>query len=64
MQCLSFILLRRGCRTSNRGRIAARWASRAPAIAGVIAVVSLVSLYSNDDYRPGVYGALATTCSG
>ena len=28
------------------------------AIAGIIAVVSLISLYSNDDYRPGVYGTL------
>jgi ethanolamine permease len=28
------------------------------AIAGIIAVVSLVSLYTNDDYRPGVYGTL------
>jgi len=28
------------------------------AIAGVIALVSLVSLYSNEDYRPAVYGTL------
>jgi len=28
------------------------------AVAGVIALVSLISLYSNADYRPGVYGTL------
>jgi ethanolamine permease len=28
------------------------------AIAGIIAVVALVSLYSNSSYRPGVYGTL------
>jgi len=27
-------------------------------VAGVIALVSLISLYSNADYRPGVYGTL------
>jgi ethanolamine permease len=27
-------------------------------IAGAIALVSLISLYSNADYRPGVYGTL------
>ena len=27
-------------------------------MAGVIALVSLISLYSNADYRPGVYGTL------
>ena len=28
------------------------------AIAGAIALVALVSLFLNDDYRPGVYGTL------
>jgi len=28
------------------------------AVAGVIALISLISLYSNVDYRPGVYGTL------
>jgi ethanolamine permease len=27
-------------------------------IAGALALISLVSLYSNTDYRPGVYGTL------
>ena len=30
--------------------------SPAPAIAGMIALVSLVSIFLNEDYRPGVYG--------
>jgi ethanolamine permease len=57
MQCLSFILLRQKLPNIERpyrspvGIVGA-------AIAGVIAVVSLVSLYSNEDYRPGVYGTL------
>jgi ethanolamine permease len=28
------------------------------AIAGAIALVALISLFLNDDYRPGVYGTL------
>jgi len=57
MQCLSFILLRRKMPNIERpykspvGIVGA-------AIAGVIALVSLVSLYSNEDYRPAVYGTL------
>ena len=57
MQSLSFILLRRNMPSIERpyrspvGTVGA-------AIAGIIAVVSLISLYSNDDYRPGVYGTL------
>ncbi len=57
MQCLSFILLRRKLPNIERPY-------RSPvgiygaAIAGVIAIVSLISLYSNQDYRPGVYGTL------
>ena len=31
---------------------------RLAAIAGAVALVSLVSLYLNEDYRPGVYGTL------
>jgi ethanolamine permease len=57
MQCLSFIMLRR--RLPNISRVyrspVGEWGA---AIAGIIAVVSLISLYSNEDYRPGVYGTL------
>jgi len=57
MQCLSFILLRRKLPNIERpyrsvvGPVGA-------AIAGIIAVVSLLSLYLNKDYRPGVVGTL------
>jgi ethanolamine permease len=54
MQCLSFILLRR--RLPNIARPyrspVGRWG------AGIAGVIALVSLYSNADYRPGVYGTL------
>jgi ethanolamine permease len=55
MQCLSFIMLRRNLPDIDRPY-------RSPVgeygagIAGLIAVVSLVSLYLNSDYRPGVVG--------
>jgi ethanolamine permease len=55
MQCLAFVLLRRGLPNIERPY-------RSPVgvpgavIAGVIALVALVSLFMNDDYRPGVYG--------
>src|ERR671913_423717 len=57
MQCLSFILLRRKYPNIERPYRSpvGEWGA---AIAGVIAVVSLISLYSNEDYRPGVWGTL------
>jgi ethanolamine permease len=57
MQCLSFILLRRKLPDIARPYRSPvnQWGA---AIAGVIALVSLASLYSNEDYRPGVYGTL------
>jgi ethanolamine permease len=57
MQCLSFVMLRR--KLPNIAR-----PYRSPVgipgavIAGAIALVALVSLFLNDDYRPGVYGTL------
>ncbi|HEV2917937.1 MAG TPA: amino acid permease [Actinomycetota bacterium] len=57
MQCLSFILLRRKYPNIERPYRSpvGEWGA---AVAGVIALVSLISLYSNEDYRPGVYGTL------
>jgi ethanolamine permease len=57
MQCLSFILLRRRLPKIERPYRSpvGEWGA---AIAGVIAVGSLISLYSNSSYRPGVYGTL------
>jgi ethanolamine permease len=57
MQCLAFVLLRR-----NLPNIARPYRSPVgvpgAVIAGVIALVALVSLFLNEDYRPGVYGTL------
>jgi ethanolamine permease len=55
MQTLSFILLRRKMPNINRPYRSplGQWGA---AIAGVIALVSLISLYLDDSYRPGVVG--------
>src|SRR5215216_6427602 len=57
MQCLSFIMLRRNLPNIERPYRSpvGIWGA---AIAGAIALVSLISLYLNEDYRPGVYGTL------
>jgi ethanolamine permease len=57
MQCLSFILLRRKYPNIERPYRSpvGEWGA---AVAGVIALVSLIALYSNSDYRPGLYGTL------
>ena len=55
MQCVSFILLRRNLPHINRP-YRSPWGEAGAMIAGVIAVVSLASIFLNEDYRPGVYG--------
>jgi len=57
MQGLSFILLRRKMPHIARPYRSpvGEWGA---AVAGIIALVSLVSLYLNKDYRPGVVGTL------
>jgi ethanolamine permease len=55
MQCVSFVLLRRnlpGIERPYRSPVG-EWGA---IVAGTIAIVSLVALFWNDDYRPGVYG--------
>jgi ethanolamine permease len=58
MQCLSFILLRRKLPNINRP-YRSKWGVPGAAIAGIIAIVSLVTMFTNDDYRPGLYGVAA-----
>jgi len=58
MQCLSFILLRRNMPNINRP-YRSKWGVPGAAIAGIIAVVSLVTMFTNEDYRPGLYGVAA-----
>ena len=57
MQCLAFIMLRRKLPNIERPYRSpvGVWGA---AIAGAIALVALVSLFLNEDYRPGVYGTL------
>ena len=57
MQCLAFIMLRRKLPNIERPYRSpvGVWGA---AIAGVIALVALVSLFLNADYRPGVVGTL------
>ena len=58
MQCLSFILLRVKLPNIERP-YRSKWGIPGAAIAGIIAVVSLVTMFTNDDYRPGLYGVAA-----
>jgi ethanolamine permease len=55
MQCTSFILLRKRLPNIERP-YKSRWGIPGAAIAGVIAAVSLVAIFLNEAYRPGVYG--------
>jgi ethanolamine permease len=58
MQCLSFILLRVKLPNIERP-YRSKWGIPGAAIAGIIALVSLVTMFTNDDYRPGLYGVAA-----
>ena len=55
MQCVAFVLLRRRLPDIERPYRSpvGEWGA---IVAGVIALISLVALFWNDDYRPGVYG--------
>jgi ethanolamine permease len=55
LQCLSFIMLRLNLPNIVRP-FRSPWGIPGAAIAGIIAVVSLVSIFLNEAYRPGVYG--------
>ncbi len=55
LQCISFIMLRRRLPNINRP-YRSPWGEAGAAVAGIIAVVSLCSIFLNADYRPGVYG--------
>ncbi|HEY7477532.1 MAG TPA: amino acid permease [Actinomycetota bacterium] len=55
MQCLSFVLLRQKLPNIERP-YRSKWGVPGAVLAGVIAVVAFVSIFLNEDYRPGVYG--------
>jgi len=57
MQCLSFILLRRKMPNIQRP-YRSRWGVPGALIAGIIALVSLIAIFLNEAYRPGVYGVI------
>ena len=63
MQCLAFIMLRRRLPNIERPYRSpvGVWGA---AVAGAIALVALVSLFLNEDYRPGVYGTLIYFVAG
>jgi ethanolamine permease len=58
LQCLSFILLRIKLPNIQRP-YRSKWGIPGAAVAGVIALVSLVTMFTNEDYRPGLYGVAA-----
>jgi ethanolamine permease len=55
LQCISFVLLRRNLPGIDRPYVS-KWGEAGAYIAGIIAAVALVSIFLNEDYRPGVYG--------
>jgi ethanolamine permease len=58
MQCLSFIMLRQRLPNITRP-YRSKWGIPGAALGGIIAVVSLVTMFTNEDYRPGLYGVAA-----
>jgi ethanolamine permease len=58
MQCLSFVLLRRNLPNIARP-YRSKWGETGAIVAGVIAVVSLIAMFTNEAYRPGLYGVAA-----
>ncbi len=58
LQCLSFVLLRKNLPNIDRPYVS-KWGVAGAYIAGTIALVALVSIFLNEDYRPGVYGVAA-----
>lgn len=63
MQMLSFVMLRRKLPDIARP-FRSPLGSAGALMAGVIALVSLISLFGNADYRPGVVGALVWFAAG
>ena len=57
MQCMAFIMLRRKLPNIERP-YRSPWGVGGAAVAAFIALVALVSLFFNADYRPGVVGTL------
>ena len=55
MQTVSFVLLRKKLPNIERPYVS-KWGIPGAVIAGIIAAVSLVAIFLNDAYRPGVYG--------
>ena len=55
LQCVSFILLRKNLPNIDRP-YRSPWGVGGAYLAGIIAVVSLVAIFLNSAYRPGVYG--------
>jgi ethanolamine permease len=55
LQCLSFVLLRQRLPNIERP-YRSKWGIPGAYAAGIIALVALVSIFLNSDYRPGVYG--------
>jgi len=55
LQAISFVMLRRNLPNIDRPYVSP-WGQAGAMLAGVIAVIALVSIFLNEDYRPGVYG--------
>jgi len=58
MQMTSFVLLRRRMPNIDRP-YRSRWGVPGAVIAGALAATSLIAIFLNDAYRPGVYGVAA-----